>query len=154
MKKNNCLICGIFQKDGWEIENSKNEPYNDKFPKNLNSLTIIKQSISWGISALYQCPECKTYFLRIIKDEFDYFAEEMLTVEKLYPITDENAQEIIYPKHQKPQFVEINISLRCSKCNSKNIEKLREMNVKDDILIWYKCQNCGNEEFMDYYNTD
>lgn len=60
---------------------------------------------------------------------------------------------LLKTKNDNASFA-INTSLHCSKCNSDQIEKKREINSGDQILVWYKCISCGNEEFMDAYELD
>ncbi len=81
------------------------------------------------------------------------YDDAMVDIDKLYPIENEKAQKIINPGLAEPHFAEINISRHCTKCHSGNVEKLRETKVEKDILVWYKCLECGNEEFMDKYTA-
>jgi hypothetical protein len=154
MNINNCKICGIFQQNGWVTENTVKSPERDNFPDNLDQMTVIKQNNGINRYALYQCPGCGTYYLKTMKDEFDNYDEVMVTVEKLYSITDEKARKIINPAPGDPHFTDINITQHCSKCSSGNVKKLRDVKVGEDYLVWYKCLDCGNEEFMDSYQLD
>jgi hypothetical protein len=75
----------------------------------------------------------------------------MIGIEKLYPIEFVEVENILNPKPLENRYIEINNPLHSSKCHSGTIEKIREMKVEEQILVWCKCMKCGNEGFMDVY---
>lgn len=154
MSRNNCRICGIFRDNGWITENTSGTESFDQFPGNIDKLNIVKQSEGISFYILYRCPGCGGFYLRTKKDEFDSYTEVMIIADKIVPVSDKEAGRILNPPATETYYAEINVSRCCSKCGSADVKKLRESTAGDDILVWFRCLKCGNEEIMDSYQPD
>jgi hypothetical protein len=146
MIKNDCTLCSMLQ-DGWE-SGDPGDPYTI-----ILKLRVVKQDRG-GLPYLYRCPLCSTWFYRRTTQEWDSYQERMLDIEKISPLDEKAAQEMIDPKPPDPPVWIIKTPGRCSKCGSGNIEILRETMVGSEVLVWERCLNCGNEEFMDVIDED
>lgn len=147
-KKNSCKICGIFKENGWEIENTPENPFEDQFPQNINHLLIIfeKKNILTS-DIIYQCPECRNYFiLRKTIPGGSYDAQKTYFIERLTPIKKEEAEEII--QNTTSQETPDNF-MRCSDCQSCNMIKTNSNSIGTELFITYQCQDCGYEITLD-----
>ncbi|HMV42645.1 MAG TPA: hypothetical protein PK079_05365 [Leptospiraceae bacterium] len=145
MIKNNCPVCSILQ-NGWESGSLLESNFD------LSVFKIINKSES-GITYLYQCPQCNTYFIRQVSQEWDSYNEKIIEIEKINPLNNDQYETFINPTIPDPPYREISNPGHCSKCHSANIQKLREVKVGNNYLLWCKCLNCENEEFMDLYES-
>lgn len=147
-----CSICNDLR-DGWEASPSYASSGGDPFPQALDSLSVIKRHDGVSAYTLYQCPGCGIYYLRQGSQEWDSYEELMRDIERLSPLNDEEARRLLSPVESEPRYAEINNTRRCSKCRSARVKKLRDTRVGSDILVWYRCETCGNEEYMDAYEV-
>jgi sulfur relay (sulfurtransferase) DsrC/TusE family protein len=150
----------------------KNESY-EKYLHSLSPLLKIKNdSVSYMVYDLFERASKNNIDIRYSRKYIERFLKKRKFNDslreraiKLLAYIDsmnenknqlylESVQDLPQRKSRDSNLEVINTSLHCSKCNSDQIEKKREINSGNQNLVWCKCISCGNEEFMDPYELD
>ncbi len=151
-----CRICGLFQKEGWTVENRADGPVMEKFPEEFHSLLTYEVKNEGTHEGYYrestlQCPRCGriyNYECRLPGGSYD--AMVTWVVERLTPVMKKgkHMQKNIPPKPEKvesvPEFV-------CPACGSEKIECVNAGNIGGEVFIELKCLQCGNDGLLDEY---
>lgn len=151
--KKSCPVCGIFQEDGWEIENTAEDRCGDKFPPQFLSLDVVRDGAGGPGDTLYRCPKCGKFYLHHRSTPGgSYDAFKTYFVERLTPLSPGEARAILEPKREEP--AEVQSSLRCPACRSASVRKTGSAFIGPELFITFQCDNCGKEETVDEYQID
>ncbi len=152
-----CRICGIFQKEGWTVENIAGEPASEKFPDEYDRLITYNVAKEGNFEGYYkestlQCPECGflySYACSLPGGSHD--AMRTWIVEKISPM-------LKHGKHMKKNVsrkIEITAAAeseyRCPTCGSGDVEQTGGGSLGGQVFFSVKCNNCGDEDTLDEY---
>ncbi len=147
-----CRICGMFKNDGWEIENTPENLYSDKFPDTFGYLTLYKDFNHIDIFQILLCPECGSFYLHTRSTPGgSYDAMKTYIVEKLRPLTPDEVEKYINNSEQSEKITGSTDGVRCPKCKSSNADKVYSGSIGGEVFMSFKCSNCGFEDTVDEY---
>ena len=147
-----CKTCGIFQKEGWIIENPADESSANEFPEAFHKLVSIQIKQKEDESHYYlQCPDCGlVYEYQKSSPGGSYDAMRTWIVEKLIPVMKHgmHLRKNISPKTMPVEVVKEFI---CPYCKSYDIEVVNAGNIGGEVFITLKCRKCGVDDTLDQY---
>ena len=149
-----CSICQIFQTEGWEIENTPDEPNPDKFPEELYSLTVIHTNAGLSNDTIFECSKCKALYCRhgsVPGGSLD--AMKTCYVERLMPISKEEVEKLITQKNQQEMKQTVYVQ-RYNACKSPQVYQVSSGAIGGEVFINMKCDNCGKEDTLDEYQLE
>lgn len=151
-----CKICGIFQKEGWIVENLADEDGLKKFPDNFDNLLtykVIKEGTYEGYYSekILQCSECGfLYEYSCSLPGGSYDAMKTWVVEKLAPMIKKgkHLRKNPPPKQIEPEKFHEYI---CPACKSLDVECVNAGIIGGEVFISLKCNQCGIDDTLDQY---
>ncbi|MBL8019644.1 MAG: hypothetical protein JNM27_08280 [Leptospirales bacterium] len=147
---NDCAICSIFQKEGWETENQPGD-FSDHFPDSFQRLIEVHDAGYAVPNKIYQCPDCQRYFhYTRTTPGGSLNATQTYIVDRLAPISENEARE---RQRANPESTHhTSNDPRCPRCKSYNVAKLDSGAIGGEVFISYGCLDCGHEDFLDEYS--
>ena len=147
-----CSICGIFQNEGWELENTFSNQYADLFPENYHMLDLYFDLENSRNERILQCPLCESFFsYQCTVPGGSYDAQQTYIIQRLIPISKQEADNLIATK-QNQSAEPTTSEFKCSKCHSSNIVKTNSGTIGCEAFVFYECQDCGTTITIDGYS--